>query len=61
MVGAADLKVEREDGIVGGGDIGVEVGLGDILGQSLSFLFQQSVQALYRFSPPRFLETHRGL
>ena len=49
MIGAADLKVERGDGIVGGGDIGVEVGLGDIFGESLSFLFQQSVWASYNF------------
>lgn len=38
MIGAADLKVEGGDGIVGGGNVGIEVGLGDIFGESLSFL-----------------------
>ena len=32
VIGAADFEVERGDGIVGGGDVGIEVGLGDILG-----------------------------
>lgn len=32
VIGAADLKVERGDGIVGGGDVGIEVCLGDVLG-----------------------------
>ena len=43
MVGAADLEVEGGDSIVGGGDVGIEVSLSDILGESFSFLFQQSV------------------
>lgn len=61
MIGAADLKVEGGDGIVGGGNVGIEVGLGDIFGESLSFLFQQSVRSSFRFSPWRVLKTHRGL
>ena len=61
MIGAADLKVEGGDGIVGGGDVGIEVGLGDIFGESLSFLFQQSVRSSFRFSPWRVLKAHRGL
>ena len=32
VIGAADFEVERGDGIVGGGDVGIEVSLGDILG-----------------------------
>lgn len=51
MISAADLKIERGYGIVGGGDVGVEVGLGDILGECLSFLFQKSVWGSYPFSP----------
>lgn len=43
MVGAADLEIEGGDGIVGGGDVRTEVGLGDILSENVSFLFQQSV------------------
>lgn len=43
MIGAADLEVKRGDGIAGSGDVGVEVSLGNILGQSLSFLFRKSV------------------
>ena len=50
MIGAADLEVERGNGLVGGGDVGVEVGLGDIFGESLSFLFRQSVWVSYGFS-----------
>ena len=43
MVGAADLEVEGGDGTVGGGEVGIEVSLSDILGENFSFLFQQSV------------------
>ncbi len=42
MIGTADLKVERGNGIVGSGNVGVEVGLGNIFGENLSLLFQQS-------------------
>ncbi len=42
MIGTADLEVERGNGIVGSGDVGVEVGLGNIFGENLSLLFQQS-------------------
>ena len=48
MIGAADLKIERGDGVIGGGDVRVEVGLSDILDQSLSFLFRTSVWDLNR-------------
>ena len=43
MISAADLKIERGYSIVGSGDVGVEVSLGDILSECLSFLFRQSV------------------
>jgi len=32
VIGAAYLKIERGDGIVGGCDVGVEVGLGNVFG-----------------------------
>ena len=32
MIGATDFEVERGNRIVGGGDVGIEVDLGDILG-----------------------------
>ena len=61
MVGAANLQVERRDGIIGGGDVGVEVGLGDILGQSLSSLFRKSVWDSNRSLPFRLVKSHREL
>lgn len=61
MIGAADLKVKRGNSIVGCRDVGVEVGLGDVLGESLSFLFQPSVIVTYRLSHGSILKTHRGL
>lgn len=38
MVGAADFEVEGRDGVVGGGDVGIEVRLGNVFGESLPFL-----------------------
>ena len=48
MIGAADLKIVRGDGVVGNGDVSVEFGLSDILCETLSFLFRQSVQVSLR-------------
>lgn len=61
MIAAADLEVEGGDGIVGCGDVGIEVGLGDIPGESLSFLFQQSAQFSVRPSHWGFLQNYREL
>ena len=36
MVSASDFEVERRDCIVGGGDVGIEIGLGDVFNKSLT-------------------------
>lgn len=43
MIGTSDFKVEGGNSIVGGGDVGIEVCLGDIFGETLSFVFEESV------------------
>ena len=61
MIGAADLEVVRGNGIVGGGDIRVEVSLGDILCEGLAFLFQQSVWVWFDSRIGKSLYFYRGL
>ena len=43
MVGASDFEVEGGDGIIGSRDIGIEIGLGDILAEGFAPVFVASV------------------
>ena len=43
MVGTSYLEIELRDGIVCCGDIGIEVGLGNVFGKNLSLFLKTSV------------------
>ncbi len=43
VIGTSNLEIEGRDGIVGGGDVGVEVGLGDIFSKIFTPICKKSV------------------
>jgi len=48
VVSPSDFEVKGRDGIIGGGNVGVEVGLGDVFNEGLAPVFVLSVSiAIY--------------